>query len=322
MSRVSEENTESTEYQDDKPVTDNNNESPMTIDQSGGAGDFSDGAIIEGILQCLEEINLGFDFTVLDVLDDENAMPAQIEALKDQLGTVVSTRLYIIANSVHYGKVRSGNITKFIDVVKHLGSETTKSTAIFIALRSLAKTEELKIIFARNYATSKLSDIIARFFGLKGNTRSIVALGGLFIEMGKVLMLLYAEKEGIELGEQFIEEHYPSVGAKVIERFRLPQSLISIVDHQNFAFEKKESLSLSAVVHMAHAVVDQSFRRYGRLVVESMMPDPEGIIYTSTIGAILAGQFQTMDLGQYIKVIPGEYSEQEKHLLERSRSSS
>ena len=53
-----------------------------------------------------------------------------------------------------------------------------------------------------------------------------------------------------------------------------------------------------------------------------MMPDPEGIIYTSTIGAILAGQFQTMDLGQYIKVIPGEYSEQEKHLLERSRSSS
>jgi len=282
----------------------------------------SDEAIIEGILQCLEEINLGFDFTVLDVLDDENAMPAHIEALKDQLGTVVATRLFIIANSVHYGKVRSGNITKFIDVVKHLGSETTKSTAIFIALRSLAKTEELKIIFARNFATSKLSDIIARFFGLKGNVRSTVSLGGLFIEMGKVLMLLYADKEQIELEPDFIEQYYPRVGAKVIERFKLPVSLIDIVDHTYFTFEKKESLALSAVVHMAHAVVDQSFRKYGRLVVESMLPDPEGIIYSSTIGATLAGQFQTMELGEYIKVIPGEYSEQEKRLLEQSRSSS
>jgi len=318
-----EENNEgSTEHRDDNAAEDESNESPVAEYQVGVEGNDSDAAIIEGILQCLEEINLGFDFTVLDVLDNENAMPAQIEALKDQLGTVVSTRLYIIANSVHYGKVRSGNITKFIDVVKHLGSETTKSTAIFIALRSLAKTEELKIIFARNFATSKLSDIIARFFGLKGHIRSTVALGGLFIEMGKVLMLLYAEKEGIDLDENFIEEHYPRVGAKVIERFRLPYSLISIVDHKNFTFEKKDSLALSAVVHMAHAVVDQSFRKHGRLVVESMMPDPEGIIYANTIGANLAGQFQTMDLGQYIKVIPGEYSEQEKRLLEQSRSSS
>jgi len=53
-----------------------------------------------------------------------------------------------------------------------------------------------------------------------------------------------------------------------------------------------------------------------------MLPDPEGIIYSSTIGATLAGQFQTMELGEYIKVIPGEYSEQEKRLLEQSRSSS
>lgn len=312
----------SVEFTDNNSTMDEDNKLPLAGDQDSNVENDSDAAVIEGILQCLEEINLGFDFTVLDVLDDENAMPAQIEALKDKLGTVVSTRLYIIANSVHYGKVRSGNITKFIDVVKHLGSDTTKSTAIFIALRSLAKTEELKIIFARNFATSKLSDIIARFFGLKGNIRSAVALGGLFIEMGKVFMLLYAEKEGIQLDDDFIEEHYPSLGGKVIERFKLPQSLISIVDHNNFTFEKKDSLALSAVVHMAHAVVDQSFTKHGRLVIESMMPDPEGIIYSNTIGATLAGQFQTMDLGEYIKVIPGEYSEQEKRLLEQAKPAS
>jgi len=284
-------------------------------------GSGTDEDIIEGILQCLEDINLGFDFSVLDVLDDENAMPSQIEPLKDQLGTVVSARLFIIANSVHYGKVRSGNITKFVDVVKHLGSETTKSTAIFIALRSLAKSEELRIIFARNFATSKISDIIARFIGLKGNIRSTVALGGLFIEMGKVFMMLYADKEQIVLEEDFIEQHYRRVGAKVIERFKLPEPLIEIVDHTYFTFEKKASLSLSAVVHMAHAVVDESFRKYGRLVVQSMMPDPEGIIYSSTIGATLAGQFQSMELGEYIKVVPGEFTEQEMRLLEQSKTS-
>ena len=284
-------------------------------------GSSTDEEIIEGILQCLEDINLGFDFTVLDILDDENAMPSQVEALKDQLGTVVSARLFIIANSVHYGKVRSGNITKFVDVVKHLGSETIKSTAIFIALNSLAKTEELRIIFARNFSTSKISDIIARFFGLKGNIRSTVALGGLFIEMGKVFMMLYAGKQQITLEEEFIEQYYPRVGAKVIERFKLPESLIDIVDHTYFTFEKKASLSLSSIVHMAHAVVEQSFRKYGKLVVKSMMPDPEGIIYSSTIGATLAGQFQSMDLGEYIKVIPGEYSEQERRLLEQHSTS-
>lgn len=285
-----------------------------------GQGPRTDEEIIEGILQCLEDINLGFDFSVLDILDDENAVPSRIESLKDQLGTVVSARLFIIANSVHYGKVRSGNITKFVDVVKHLGTEATKTTAIFIALHSLASTKELRTIFARNFSTSKLTDVIARHLDLKGKTRSMVTLGGLFIEMGKVFILLYADKEDVKLEDEFIEQYYPRVGAKVIERFRLPPSLIGIIDHTHFTFEKKESLSLSAIVDMAHAVVDQSFRKHGKLVVESVMPDPEGLVYTSTIGSVLQGQFQSMDLGEFLSVIPIEYSEQEKRLIEKGKA--
>jgi hypothetical protein len=51
-----------------------------------------------------------------------------------------------------------------------------------------------------------------------------------------------------------------------------------------------------------------------------MMPDPEGIIYSSTIGSSLAGQFQSMELGEYIKVVAGKYTAQEQRLLEQSRS--
>jgi len=312
--QVTEQNTESTDNPESVAVDDLDE----VLSEEGKVQE-TDEDIIEGVLQCLEDINLGFDFSVLDILDDEKAMPSQIESLKDQLGTVVAARLFIIANSVHYGKVRSGNITRFVDVVKHLGSKTTKTTAIFITLLTLASTEELRIIFARNFATSKLSEVIARFFGLKGKIRNTVALGGLFIEMGKVFMMLYAGKQQLELEEEFIEKYYPRVGARVIEKFNLPESLIEIVDHNYFAFEKKASLSLSAVVHMAHAVVDESFRKYGRLVIGSMMPDPDGIIYSSTIGSTLADQFQSMGLGEYIKVIAGEYTAREQRLLEQSR---
>jgi HD-like signal output (HDOD) protein len=273
----------------------------------------------EEIRQSLEQLNLGFDIKVLNVLDDEKARPAEIEALKDKLGELVALRLFSIANSNYYGKQRSGKITKFIDVVTHLGVDTTRSLAIFIALMALADTEELRRVFARNFATSKLSELLAVQLGLGSADRSIVGLAGLFMEIGKVIMALYERQSGRVLAPEFVAHHHPWVGARLIEHYELPPVLGEIIDHAYFKFVKKDTLSLSAIVDLAYAVVDRSFNRHEKLVIESPMPDPEGLLYARTSGSIIAGQFQSIGLSDYAHVVQTEYTEQEKFLYERRK---
>jgi hypothetical protein len=277
----------------------------------------SETSLLEAIEQTLEEINLGFDYEVLNVLDDEEARPSQIEPLKDQLGSLISARLFSLANSVHYGKIRSGHITSFVDVVKHLGTETTKSTAIFIALMGLSDTRETREVFARNYATSQLADVIAGQLGVGGKVKSRIALGGLFLEIGKIIIMLHGEKTGCEIDKDFIDRHHRYIGTKVIETFALPEVLSAIISQPHFTFIKKENLGTLAIVHMAHSVVETSFTEHGKLVFQSAMPDPEGILYKSTVGSVLSTHFQIMGLGGYLKVIPTPYSDQEKRLLEK-----
>jgi len=287
----------------------------MTAEQT--AAPPKDTEIIQNVLLYLENIDLEFDFKVLDVLEDETATPVKIEQLKDKLGPMVSARLFGIANSVHYGKQRSGNITKFIDVVKHLGSDTTRTTAIFVALLSLAKSDEIRTVFARNFATSKLAELFAARLDVKGDEKSTVTLGGLFVEIGRAFMMLYAEKESYQYKAGFIDRHQAYVGVKVIEKFELPESLIQIIDHPCFTFVKKNGLALSAIVDMAHAVVNECFARHGKLRIQSPMPDPQGLVYSSTMGSILKEQFNVMGIGGYIEVRETPYTEAEQRIIDR-----
>lgn len=272
---------------------------------------------LEAIYKYIDDLDVGFDFNVLSVLDDDEATPAMIEALKDKLGSTVAARLFCIANSVHFGKNRSGKITKFMAVVNHLGTRMTKSTAIFIALHSQASTEEMTVVLARCFAASKLSEMLAHKLALADSDRITVTLGALFIEIGKLMMLLYSATSDVQLGEDFIERHYPEVNAKIVEKFRLPEELLAIVSRPPFRFVKKDSLALSAVVELAHGVVTNSFSRHGKLVIQSSVPDQEAILYTSTAGSWLAEQFQTIGLSSYLQVIPNELTDTEKALLEK-----
>jgi hypothetical protein len=276
-----------------------------------------DGEILKNVLLYLEDITLEFDFKVLDILEDEKATPAMVEVLKEKLGTVIATRLFSLANSVHYGKQRSGHITKFIDVVMHLGTETTRTVSIFLALLSLANTEEIHALFARGFATGKLAELFATHLGLKGEERSTVTLSGLFIEMGKVIMMLYAGKDSFQYPEGFMEKYRTYVAVKVIEKFELPASLGRVIDHPCFTFVKKNGLDLSAIVDMAHAVVNESFAKHGKFRIRSPMPDPQGLLYPSTIGSLFKEQFNIMGVGNYFELIEAEYTERERRVIAR-----
>ena len=113
-------------------------------------------------------------------------------------------------------------------------------------------------------------------------------------------------------------EHLLQVGDLFLIRFCLPEELLEIVSRPPFHFVKKDSLALSAVAEMAYGVVANSFAKHGKLVVQSSMPDLEGILYTSTAGSLLGEHFQIIGLGSYLQVIPNPLSDTERSLLEKA----
>ena len=74
-----------------------------------------------------------------------------------------------------------------------------------------------------------------------------------------------------------------------------------IMDTRYFRFEE-DSLHLASVVRMANSVVDRSFRKHCKLVIQSPLP-VEGGARSVTVGSIFREQFDAMGLGEYLVVI-------------------
>ncbi len=130
-----------------------------------------------------------------------------------------------------------------------------------------------------------------------------VESGGLFLDMGKIIMILYKiDNAHADLDEEFILKYNPYLGLKIVERFKLPEFLKEIIFSPHFRFVE-DSLHLSAIVNLAYSIVDRSFKKHGKLVLQSPMPDLEGLV-PSTPGSIILDQFNAIGLGKYMEVIP------------------
>jgi hypothetical protein len=269
------------------------------------------------IEESLDALNLSFNLDALNILDDDYAKPREIEALREKLGTSVPVRLFGLANSAHYGRASSGKITRFTDVISRLGTDLTRYTAIFIAFLELSTSEDMKLVMARNFATSKMSQAIALHLDAPASKKNMAVFAGLFLEIGRLIILLFAYKEGIKFKDEFLDKYQARIGGLVIDKFGLPAELREIIQHPCFTFEGKDCFTSSAISDMAHSIVDASFRNHGKLLVQSAMPDPEGILYNSTIGLEIQTQFTAMGLGKYVRVISAEPTEAEQRLLDK-----
>ena len=69
---------------------------------------------------------LGFDPTMLAVLDDVEIAQDEIENLKSRLGPDLFLYLFKIANSAYHGSFKVGPIKHFFDVVNRIGMQHTK----------------------------------------------------------------------------------------------------------------------------------------------------------------------------------------------------
>jgi len=256
----------------------------------------------------LNRVNLGFDPEVLDLLNNPDASERQIELLKAKIGDEILAKLFSVANSVYYGQLKRGPVDTFYKVVSRLGMDFARVLIIFLAFAALSKDKEVKIIFAKSFATSLLGGrILAKEFGLRDNDAKKVELGGLLLEIGKIIIAIYRslyndDYEQAEIEEDFISQYHSLLGLKIVDKFKLPEFLKDTISTECLTLET-ELISLSGIVIVAYSIVDLSFRRFGnKLVIASPMPDPDGTV-VHTIGAVVEETFKAVGLAGYIEII-------------------
>lgn len=259
----------------------------------------------------MNQVHLGFDPKVLEILDREETTKSQIESLKEMISKEIVIRLFSLGNSIYYGRLRAGKFSSFSEIILRLGMGPAKIYILALSVFFMNTGKEFTSLAARSFIISILGKILAKQMGLKEEDIKNAELGGLFLKVGKVFMMLYKHQRGEPLDEGFISRYYPYLGLKMVEKFKLPDFLNAVLSCPVCSF-REDSFSVPGIVQLAHSVVDKSFKKYGRFVLQSPMPDADGWV-TSTYGSIIAGQLDAVGLGSFLEIVPLLSSRQELH---------
>jgi len=265
----------------------------------------------------ISRVNLGFDLEVLSVLDNADASSNQIEALKGRLSSEILLRLLSIASSVYYGSLKRGAVNSFYEAVSRLGMDQTKAFIIILAQQALARGDrEIEKVFARTFATAVLGKLLSKEFALREDAARKVELGGLLLEIGRIMILLYRKlylkEEGVaeaDVTDAFIDEVHPQLGVAVVEKFFLPPYLKKILLAESLVFETRR-FALAGVVRLAHDAVTTSFRRFNNKLVLAVPPPSreEGF----TIAEMVTEHFRAVGLQQYLQIVRLEETPEEE----------
>jgi hypothetical protein len=259
-------------------------------------------------LALIKDSVLGFDPAILSILDDVEIGQGEIENLKPKLGSDVFIYLFNIANSAYHGSSRMGSVKHFFDVVNRLGMQYTKGLILQFAMQhSLARGDrEAEIIFAKNFAASVVGRIMARGFGFQDDKARKVELACLLSNIGALMMTVYRNHYhtgDFVLSDDFIEQNHLYLTERIIRRFNLPEYLHEMIMTNCFILERM-GIGLPAVVKMAVAAVDWSFRTLdNKLVFRSPQTSPDDR-FTPSLAAIVEEQFAAVGLKKYLIILP------------------
>ncbi len=250
---------------------------------------------------------LGFSPEALWVLDNVEASNQEIEMLKAKISNEITMRIFNIANSAYYGSLRKGSIHTFYEVVTRLGMNHTKALIIILALQILARgDEEIETIFARSFASSVLGKILAQQFGMREDNAKKIELGGLFSEIGKMIILLYKKFHALEderIDEDFINKYQIYLTERIVERFALPDYLMQMLFPESIVVEENY-ITISGMTQIAINLVAASFHKFhNHLVIEAITPATWGRDETITLQSIFENQFNAVGLGKYLRII-------------------
>jgi HD-GYP domain-containing protein (c-di-GMP phosphodiesterase class II) len=245
----------------------------------------------------IETLTLGFDPSVLIVLDNEDAHQDEIERIKFRIKENIVARLMARANSVvMFGKIKSGDTGSFTKVVLRMGMKTAK--IYILALAHFMLDPALETMAAKSFSRAILGRILAEELGFKSALCEQVEIGGLLLEMGRIPIVLYEIKESSSLDERFTSTYHPLLGLMILRKYGLPDYLEETLLHNHLSFLHR-SLSPRGVIGLADLVVRDSFSRHGKFIFESPLPDKT---IESTLGSNILDQFSAIGYRKYVEL--------------------
>jgi hypothetical protein len=252
---------------------------------------------------------LGFSPDVLAVLDDMEAGNNEIEMLKFRIAPEILVKIFNIANSAYYGALKKGNIHTFYELVTRLGMSHTKALIIILAQQKLARGDEkVEAVFAGSFAASVVGKLLALQMGVREDAAKRVELGGLFSEIGKMIMIVYKKLHAADderIDDVFVEKYFPYLTERIIDVFALPDYLKAMVFQEGLGVEAGH-ITLSGITRLAISFVRESFRKHhNRLLVEPLALPLESDQLMS-LEHIIAEQFNAVGLGMYLIVDRGK----------------
>jgi|WetSurMetagenome_2_1015567.scaffolds.fasta_scaffold00081_28 hypothetical protein len=257
----------------------------------------------------LKDLHLGYDPKVLQILDDENASAQKINDIKQLISKDIVAALFQVGSSFHYLKLNVGNAPDFYDLIMRLGTTPSKVFILAMSMFTIRSDEKMKELAARSFATSILSSLFAQERKWKESLIRKAELMGLFIEMGKVVMLLYRHKmEETHPGEKiydnsFYDKYQSYFGGKIVEKFGLPEFLHDVLAHPDYLSFDEESITVAGLAFSTYCHIDRCFEKYRKLIVRSIMPNQEGNPPVTT-GTIMRDRFNAVGLGKYLEIKP------------------
>lgn len=257
-------------------------------------------------LTLINDSVLGFDPTILLILDDVEIGQREIEDLKSKLGADVFTQLFSIANSAYHGSLKMGPAKHFFDVVNRLGTQYTKVLILVIAMHRLARGDhDAEIIFAKSFSAAVVGRIMARGFGFRDEGARQVELACLLANMGALMMTVYRHRyhtSDFDVSDSYIEHNHLYLTERIIRRFQLPEYLYDMIMTQSFTLERM-GIGLATVVRLAICAVDCSFRNlHNKLVFRSPFISSEDR-FTPSLAGIIDEQFGAAGLRNYLSIL-------------------
>jgi HD-like signal output (HDOD) protein len=248
---------------------------------------------------------LGFSPGILAILDNVDASNHEIEMLKAQIGNVILMHIFNIANSAYYGSLKKGSLYSFYEVVTRLGMVHTKILIIILALQLLITDDkEIEIIFARSFASSVIGRVLAQQFGMRDDSAKKVEMGGLFFEIGKLIMTLYKKfhaSEDERIDEKFIEKYHSYLAERIITRFDLPDYLHEMIFSEGLVVESNY-FTMSGMVQLAVDLVTINFNKFNNHLVIESLPLPAGLDKVTALDSMFEEQFNAVNLSHYLRI--------------------
>jgi hypothetical protein len=205
----------------------------------------------------------------------------------------------------------------FFDAVIRLGADRVKMLVFSLSLLALDKGGDARIRAAKSASISVIGKIIAEQMNLREDLVVQIEAGGLISQLGRG-MLMKARDLGMEVSDEFVDKYENHMAARIIEWLDLDPFLKNTLDLSTVEFDE-DSFSPGGIIELAKSVTESSFNKYGKLIVQSPMPDKEGIV-ARTPGDDIKTLFTILGVEEFLEIREVPTQRQKEALTKRQKN--